>query len=73
MTVAYPGRALYHAGGAIFEGFVVACFIGWAIFHLVVAIPLAAIFILWPFVSAAFWWLNMDSEIRGWIIWSEPD
>ena len=65
----YPGRALEHAFIALMEGFMLAAAVvilaGWLL-ALSVDTQLTVFWFGWGPACFGCWWLNMDSENRGW-------
>jgi len=80
IALAYPGRALANACFALLFGGLVTAIVLAGIFWLVNTLVGAAIFtsltpmvVLWPLVSAGFWWGGMYGEIRGWWVSDNSD
>ena len=67
----YPGRALQHAFIALMEGFmltaVVVVLVDWLL-PLSESTGLTVFWSGWGPACFGCWWLNMDSENRGWIM-----
>ena len=67
----YPGRALTHAFIALMEGFmltaVVVVLASWLL-PLSESTGLTVFWFGWAPACFGCWWLNMDSENRGWIM-----
>jgi hypothetical protein len=71
VAIRYPGRALGHAVIGLMEGFmltlILVMVVGWLL-PLSEDTMLTMAFIALGPTSFGCWWLNMDSENRGWIM-----
>lgn len=73
----YPGRALFHASAAVMEGAMAALVTLLVITWIFPSVPYARLTVpgiaLWIVASIGCWCLNMDSENRGIVTFSQAD
>lgn len=68
VALAYPDRAVVHVVGAVTQGLVVGAFACFLIDRWLYPVAMTAVLVIVGALSASFWWMDMDSANRGWIV-----